>query len=367
MNLKIAELRKLKNVSQQELAEYLGVTFQSVSKWETKTTLPDITLLPAIARYFAVSVDEVLGLKPIRALAYQARNSDNRENWIKQEKKMRNRTFFWNKEFLHYLICDVWRIMTPIDVLELQCMNGELGKLLMSLLPKGSTYTGVDHPHFVAEAKNAFSQEDFQYTFIEEDLYKLKVNKKYDLCICQATLRHKNHPKQILQLMQETASEGGLIVCVEVNREFENVGFYIEGIDYQTLCTSFDWHKLWQKELELEGRDYAIGMRVPFIMQEMGLQSIDVRMNDKVSFVTPGCENYSLLCADFAAFSGYEKEISKEDLEKSIEFFMTRGYTRSEVEGYWKTHGEIVRHLKENEGQAAFLQVFGLVVTSGRK
>lgn len=43
IDLKVAQLRKLKGVSQQELADYLGVTFQSVSKWETRNTLPDIT------------------------------------------------------------------------------------------------------------------------------------------------------------------------------------------------------------------------------------------------------------------------------------------------------------------------------------
>jgi transcriptional regulator with XRE-family HTH domain len=52
------------------LAEVLGVTYQSVSKWETGITMPDITLLPAIAEYFNVSVDELLGLKPLRKQQY---------------------------------------------------------------------------------------------------------------------------------------------------------------------------------------------------------------------------------------------------------------------------------------------------------
>lgn len=48
VKLKIAELRKAKGISQQDLADVLGVSFQSVSKWETGTTMPDITLLPGI-------------------------------------------------------------------------------------------------------------------------------------------------------------------------------------------------------------------------------------------------------------------------------------------------------------------------------
>jgi transcriptional regulator with XRE-family HTH domain len=49
VKLKIAELRKNKRIGQQDLADVLGVSFQSVSKWENGVTMPDITLLPNIA------------------------------------------------------------------------------------------------------------------------------------------------------------------------------------------------------------------------------------------------------------------------------------------------------------------------------
>ena len=54
-------LRKLKGITQEELARQLGVTNQSVSKWEAGICCPDIQLLPDIAEYFNVSVDELLG------------------------------------------------------------------------------------------------------------------------------------------------------------------------------------------------------------------------------------------------------------------------------------------------------------------
>lgn len=56
---KIKSLRKQKNISQEVLAEYLGVTFQAVSKWETGAAMPDVTLIPAIASFFGVSTDEL--------------------------------------------------------------------------------------------------------------------------------------------------------------------------------------------------------------------------------------------------------------------------------------------------------------------
>ena len=56
---KIKSLRKQKNISQEVLANYLGVTFQAVSKWENGATMPDVTMIPAIASFFGVSTDEL--------------------------------------------------------------------------------------------------------------------------------------------------------------------------------------------------------------------------------------------------------------------------------------------------------------------
>ena len=54
---KIAELRKQNNMSQEELAEKLGISRQSVSKWESGQSLPDIEKLPVLSDLFHVSID----------------------------------------------------------------------------------------------------------------------------------------------------------------------------------------------------------------------------------------------------------------------------------------------------------------------
>lgn len=56
---KIRSLRKGKNISQEVLAQYLGISFQAVSKWENGDSLPDVELIPAIASFFDVSTDEL--------------------------------------------------------------------------------------------------------------------------------------------------------------------------------------------------------------------------------------------------------------------------------------------------------------------
>ena len=64
-NLK--KYRLLKNLTQEDVAEYLGITAQSVSKWERGDSYPDITSLPALANIFETSVDLLIGMDTIRA------------------------------------------------------------------------------------------------------------------------------------------------------------------------------------------------------------------------------------------------------------------------------------------------------------
>jgi len=56
--------RKEKGITQDKIADYIGVSKASVSKWETGQSYPDITVLPQLATYFDISIDELMSYEP---------------------------------------------------------------------------------------------------------------------------------------------------------------------------------------------------------------------------------------------------------------------------------------------------------------
>ncbi len=58
----IRALRKKKDLTQEQFAEALGTSFQSVSRWENCATYPDVEMIPVIARFFSVTTDELFGI-----------------------------------------------------------------------------------------------------------------------------------------------------------------------------------------------------------------------------------------------------------------------------------------------------------------
>ena len=64
---KMKNLRKKRDLTQEQFAEYLGVSFQAVSKWETNAAYPDISLFPVIANFYGVTTDELLGVDITKA------------------------------------------------------------------------------------------------------------------------------------------------------------------------------------------------------------------------------------------------------------------------------------------------------------
>ncbi len=87
MGRKIRELRRNAGITQEKTAEVLGVTTQAVSRWESGSGCPDIMLIPALANFFGVTIDELFGyqddcVQRVESLAEQIEDMKEENNGI---------------------------------------------------------------------------------------------------------------------------------------------------------------------------------------------------------------------------------------------------------------------------------------------
>lgn len=86
IGMNIKNLRQEKHIKQETLADYLGVSAQAVSKWETGASDPDIALLPKLAAYFGVSIDELFEVP-------KSEQMERIQNMIWDERRINPETF----------------------------------------------------------------------------------------------------------------------------------------------------------------------------------------------------------------------------------------------------------------------------------
>ena len=139
----IKSLRTKKRMTQEELADLLGTTSKSVSRWEQSLTYPDISLLPFIANIFEITVDELLGVESIKQDEYikelktqadkYAMNNDYESElnlWQEAYKKLPN-----NEEVKIRLI----NVMNTINIITNDIKySSEIIKLSESILSKST-------------------------------------------------------------------------------------------------------------------------------------------------------------------------------------------------------------------------------------
>ena len=371
INLRIYDLRKAKQMSQRDLADKLGVSVQTVSKWENHVCMPDITLLPDIAKFFWVTVDELLGLSPLAGEEYIPTRSGEKDYWDSRLDYLKaSRKTMWNDDYFQFLVKQVWKIERPVDVLDCGCGFGYIRMMLMPLLPDGSAYTGIDfNSNLLREGEMLFQNEKTgcQVNFICDDFLRHHFKKHYDIVISQCTMRHVNEPQKFLRKMIAQTRTGGMVVAVDVNRELESDGLYIDGMDYAELCQRTGFRKMWMKEKEYQGRDYAIGMRLPLMMQEAGLADVDVRMNDRVSFVCPEQDDFKELVASFLEEKGWQNNIDTDAEEETVRGFINHGMDRKEAENHCRRQRKIHSYMTEHQDNLKYVHYRGLMISYGWK
>lgn len=111
----ISRYRKDLGLTQEALADRIGITFQAVSKWETGQTVPDTTLLPKLAQTLGISVDKLLGYSAFK------------EDISYYENDYRKEEYFWGVQPspMCLKILELLPPVRPLKLLDIGCGEGK--------------------------------------------------------------------------------------------------------------------------------------------------------------------------------------------------------------------------------------------------
>jgi len=280
------------------------------------------------------------------------------------------RTGWCNNDYIEFLVQRVWKIDKAVNIIDFGCGFGYIGLLLLPILPKGSTYTGIDISEtLLCEAENIFANSGYLTNFIKVDLNKYEPKETYDIAISQAVLRHIPNAKNILEKMIGSVADGGLVICMEGDLEIEKAGQYFNGFDYTELDMPRLHRKMYKKELLNGGRDYRFAIKIPIFMQELGLYNVDVRMNDCVKFINPyrdkdeHTKQYNAMTTAW----GWNKELSEVERLDYINSLVERGLNEQEAEMYVNGERKISEYVIKQKDSAYIIQAPCTLISYGTK
>jgi SAM-dependent methyltransferase len=280
------------------------------------------------------------------------------------------RTGWCNDDYIEFLVERVWKINRAVNIIDFGCGFGYVGLLLLPILPKGSTYTGIDISEtLLNEAENIFANSGYSTKFIKTDLNEYEPEENYDIAISQAVLRHIPNAENILKKMIQSVIPNGLVICMEADLELEKVGQYFSGLDYIELGMAELHRKMYRMELKNGGRDYRFAIKIPIFMQELGLRNIGVRMNDSVKFINPN-ENNEDYIKQFKAMTtawGWDKQLSEIEKVNYINTLIEKGLNQQEAKMFVNGESKINEYVMRNKDNAYIIQSPGTLISYGTK
>ena len=119
----IAECRKGRNLTQQKLAEQLGVTNRSISNWENGKNMPDVSLYKELCGILGISINELLSGERLNQEEYQDKSEENMVKFIDEVKKLKKKkkvlfsllTGILILVVLYVVYCNILLIEKPLE------------------------------------------------------------------------------------------------------------------------------------------------------------------------------------------------------------------------------------------------------------
>ncbi len=208
----LLKLRKKSGMTQEKLAARLGVSFQSVSKWENAQGYPDIELIPVIASVFQVSIDALLGYQ-----AEKIQTTLYAEKYLSEE-------YYWGNHIWSGCY-EVMKLMPPIRPLRLLDIGCGEGQAAVFFARNGYQVSAFDIAESgIEKGKRLAELGGVSVNFFRADLldYRLEnefniindtgIDIVYDVVYASGTLQYIPPEKraEILEHYKEHTAPGGI-------------------------------------------------------------------------------------------------------------------------------------------------------------
>jgi SAM-dependent methyltransferase len=220
-------------------------------------------------------------------------NEKLREMFLEEQ-----RQYIWNKDYWKNVLVPLFKLKEDSVIADIGCGLGFLGRMLAEFVPNGKII-GVDLDGKLVEGARKMSELKNQ-----SDLFDFRIGNAYelpiesttaDLSICQTLLMHLEEPMKAIAEMQRVTKKGGRVVAIEPDMRgvfFLDTAY--DSVDYSLEQKEKFWR--WERILSIGkaklGRgDNEIGSKVPYLFYKSGLHVINVRCQDRASWLIPPYQN----------------------------------------------------------------------------
>lgn len=200
----------------------------------------------------------------------------------------RSVSLYYNDDYIEFLVKRVWKIDSPVQILDFGCGFGHLGFRLLPLLPEGSKYVGIDAgAKLIEHARELFKDSPYHTEFVVGDLNIVSFEQKYDIAVCHGVLLHMTDPLFTLNRMIDCVKKEGKVIAFEPHWIGSNASFHFEGIEQSTAIPLGQLQELFEHDVERTGKDGNIGLKLPLYFKRLGLHDVHCRVSDKVNILDP--------------------------------------------------------------------------------
>jgi len=261
-------------------------------------------------------------------------------------------TLHHNSDYLEFLVTRVWRLDRACRLAEFGCGCGVRGLRLMPLLPRGSTYTGIDQSSsLVSRGRQIWADKPWYAEFHEGTIYETPfADNSFDLTMTHTVLMHVPYPEKVLQEMIRVTRPGGLVAACEANRNAHAAMLHIDEVNHQETAPLGLFQTINRAIRERTGVDHNIGAKLPVLMHRAGLKQIQIRVSDAARFLWPPLDtDYKNSLFEAICDEGYGQPRPSEEQRARWKANMV-GFGISEQDA----EAEIARELDEdflNKGQ----------------